>query len=157
MTALPTTLPTREKATAAAELEGLYERDEVEWCDEMAALIGRGRTGELDFANLKEVLEDMGKRDRREVKSRLRVLLMHWLKWEFQPEMRTGSWLATLQIQRGELAEAASDSRTLRNHLAQVLDEVYAKARRDAAAETGLPPEIFPEACPVTLDELLAE
>ncbi len=152
-----TAMPTMEKETAAPGLEGLYERDEVEWYDVMAERIGQGRIGELDFANLKEVLEDMAKRDRREVKNRLRVMLMHWLKWEFQPEMRTGSWVVTLRIQRSELAEAAFDSRNLRNHLAEVLDGVYSKARHDAAAETGLPPETFPETCPVTLDELLAE
>ena len=157
MTAMPTMPPTLGKATEAPELEGLYERDEVAWYDAMAERIGEGRMGELDFANLKEVLGDMGKRDRREVKSRLRVLLMHWLKWEYQSEMRAGSWMATLRIQRSELAEAASDSRTLRNHLVEVFDEVYTKARHDAAAETGLPPETFPEICPVTLDELLAE
>ena len=152
MTAMPTIPLDLERG-----LDGLYERDEVAWYDAMAALIGQGRTEELDFTNLKEILEDMGKRDRREVKSRLRVLLIHWLKWEHQPEKRTGSWVSTLRHQRSELAEAASDSRTLRNHLVEVFDETYRKAVADAVDETGLPPETFPTICPVTLDELLAE
>ena len=151
MTAMPTIPLDLERG-----LDGLYERDEVAWYDAMAALIGQGRTEELDFANLRDILEDMGKRDRREVKSRLRVLIIHWLKWEQQPEKRTGSWVSTLRHQRSELAEAASDSRTLRNHLVEVFDETYRNAVADAADETGLPPETFPITCPVTLDELLA-
>lgn len=93
MTAMPTSAPALDKFEATS-LEGLYDRDEVAWYDAMAARIGQGRIGELDFTNLKEVLEDMGKRHRREVKSRLRVLLAHWLKWEYQPERRTGGWMA---------------------------------------------------------------
>ena len=151
MTAMPTIPLDLERG-----LDGLYERDEVAWYDAMAALIGQGRTEELDFANLKEILEDMGKRFRREVSSGLRLLMFNWLKWEYQPEKRTGSWASALTNQRSELADAALDSQTLRNHLVEVYAVVYKNAVKLAVIETGLPPETFPETCPVTLDELLA-
>ena len=138
-------------------LDGLYERDEVAWYDAMATLIGQGRTEELDFSNLKEILGDMGKRDRREVWIRLRDLMFNWLKWEYQPDQRTGGWVSTLRNQRSELVDAASDSRTLHNHLVEVYAKAYKQAVRLAEAETGLPPETFPATCPVRLDELLAE
>jgi Domain of unknown function DUF29 len=152
MTAMPTIPLDLERG-----LDGLYERDEVAWYDAMATLIGQGRTEELDFANLREILEDMGKRFRREVKSRLRILLAHWLKWEYQPDQRTGGWKATLLIQRSDLKEDLTDSGTLYNHALEVYGEAYTRAVKLAAAETGLPPETFPTICPVTLDELLAE
>lgn len=141
----------------APALSELYERDEVAWYGAMIELIELGRTDDLDFVNLKELLESMAKREHREVKSRLRILLAHWLKWQYQPEKRTGSWAATLVLQRSELRDDFSDSRVLYNRAVEVLDSAYHQAVRFASAETGLPPETFPETCPVTLDELLAE
>jgi len=73
-------------------LPDLYEVDETAWLEAMAALLESGRREELDYANLLEYLTDMAKRDRREVKSRLKVLLAHLLRWKYQPELRTGSW-----------------------------------------------------------------
>ena len=99
----------------------------------------------------------MARREHREVKSRLRLLLAHRLKWEYQPDMRTGSWAVTLMVQRSELRDDFSDSRVLYNRAVEVLESAYHQAVRLASAETGLPPETFPETCPVTLDELLAE
>ena len=70
-------------ATAEAlDLSVLYERDETAWLEAMAVLAARGRYAEMDFRHLSEYLADMAKRDRREVFSRLVVLLSHLLKWE---------------------------------------------------------------------------
>ena len=159
MTALPTIPLVLERVETAGTSgpEGLYERDEVAWYEAMAALIGEGRIGELDFATLKEVLEDMGKRHRRDIKSRLRILMAHRLKWEYQPDQRSGSGMATLLVQRTDLRDDLTDSRTLYNHALEVFDVAYQRAVKLAATETGLPPEAFPETCPVTLDGLLAE
>jgi len=159
MTAMPTIAPWLERDAAAERfgLDGLYDRDEVAWYDAMASLIAQTRIGELDFANLKEVLEDMGKRHRRDIKSRLRILLSHWLKWEYQPDQRSGGWMATLLVQRTDLRDDLTDSRTLYNHAVQIYGDAYERAVKLAAMETGLHPETFPETCPVTLDELLAE
>ena len=99
----------------------------------------------------------MSRGQRSAVKSRLLVLLAHWLKWEYQPDKRTGSWLATLRTQHYQLQYDLSESRVLHNYLAEVYESVYRQAAVIAASETGLPPETFPEICPVTLDELLAE
>ena len=159
MTAMPMIAPwlARDDDPERFGLDGLYDRDEVAWYDTMASLIAQARVGELDFANLKEVLEDMGKRHRRDVKSRLRILLAHWLKWEYRPSQRSGSWMATLLVQRTDLRDDLEDSRTLYNHAVQIYGDTYELAVKLAALETGLPPETFPETCPVTLGELLAE
>jgi hypothetical protein len=104
----------------ANALADLYEADETAWLEAMADLAARRRVGEMDFPHLSEYLADMAKRDRREVKSRLVALLVHLLKWDHQPDKRTGSWQATILEQRQELRDLL-DSRTLRNHAEAIL------------------------------------
>lgn len=144
-------------AAGVSTLHDLYERDEVAWYGAMIELIDLERFDALDFGNLKEFLQDMSRSQRHAVKSRLLVLLTHWLKWEYQPEKRTGSWRATLQTQHFQLKYDLSESKVLRNYLAGEYDSVYLDAAQVASSETGLPPETFHETCTVTLDELLAE
>src|ERR1700724_1984813 len=131
-------------ATAEAlDLSVLYERDETAWLEAMSALAASGRFAEMDFLHLSEYLADMAKRDRREVFSRLVVLLTHLLKWEHQPDRRSGSWRGTIREQRRELRQLV-ESGTLRNHAEVVLAGAYAEARQQAADETELDLSLFP-------------
>ncbi len=134
----------------------LYERDETAWLEAMSALVSEGRFAEIDQLNLSEYLSDMAKRDRREVTSRLGVLIAHLLKWEHQSSRRLGSWRETIEVQRQELSELL-ESWTLRNHAAEVLGKAYGNGIRQAVAETGLDETVFPTECPLTLDEVLSE
>src|SRR5258708_889931 len=93
---------------AAPDLSALYMDDETAWLEAMAALIRRRDFARLDLDNLSEYLTDMAARDRREVRSRLVLLLSHLLKWDYQPEKRSGSWRATILNQRQELAVLTS-------------------------------------------------
>lgn len=97
----------------------------------------------------------MAGRHRREVESRLEVLLAHLLKWECQPDKRSRSWANTIQAQRAELATACAGG-VLRRHASERLAAMFRQARAVAANETGLPLDTFPADCPYTLDELLA-
>src|SRR5438477_6108257 len=144
-------------ATAEAlGLSVLYERDETAWLEAMSALAANGRHSEMDYLHLSEYLADMAKRDRREVFSRLVVLLSHLLKWEHQPERRSGSWRGAIREQRRELRQLV-ESGTPRNHARAVLADAYAEARRQAADETELSLDVFPIEDTRSLDELLAE
>ena len=144
-------------ATAESlDLSALYERDETAWLEAMSALAARGRYAAMDYRHLSEYLADMAKRDRREVFSRLVVLLAHLLKWEYQPEHRSGSWRGTIRAQRRELRQLL-ESGTLRNHAEAVLADAYAEARRQAADETELSLDVFPAEDARGLEELLAE
>jgi len=138
------------------KVDALYELDETAWLDAMSELIRQGRLDELDYPNLAEYLADMARRDRREVTSRLAVLFAHLLKWQHQPERRSGSWRVTVEMQRQELAELL-ESGVLRNHAREVLSKAYANGVRQAAAETGLPEGSFPTLCPFTLEAALSE
>lgn len=133
----------------------LYVEDETAWLEEMAARIDAGAHSDLDYASLREYLSDMAKRDRREVFSRLVVLLAHVLKWTHQSDRRSASWQGTIFEQRMELEGAASGG-VLRTHADDVLPKAYEKAVERAAIETGLPASSFPADCPYTFDELLA-
>src|SRR5438093_12323017 len=102
----------------------LYEEDETAWLEQMANLVAQKRFGEIDYANLSEYLCDMARRDKREVLSRLVVLLTHLLKWEQQPEHRSNSWRGTIMSQRRELRHLL-ESGTLRRHAGEVLGQAY--------------------------------
>jgi Domain of unknown function DUF29 len=133
----------------------LYEEDETAWLEATSELIRQGRLDEVDYPNLAEYLGDMARRDRREVESRLALLVTHVLKWAHQPERRSGSWRATIVEQRQEL-EGLVGRGVLRNHAEAVLENVYRKAVERVVAETGLPEATFPVAFSLTLKKLLS-
>ena len=136
-------------------LSDLYLADETAWLEAMAELIESGNRADLDYANLREYLTDMANRDRREVNSRLVQLLMHILKWEHQPDHRSGSWQSSIFDQQFELNLLVGRG-VLRNHAEDVLADEYPVAVKRAAAETGLGIEAFPRECAYSLDEVLS-
>ena len=135
-------------------LPDLYELDETAWLDTMAGLAREGRATELDLPHLAEYLADMAKRERREVESRLVVLLAHVLKWRFQPRRRSRSWRVTIIEHRQEL-ELLVGRGILQNHAEEALSRSYARAVERAAAETGLAAGRFPAECPYSVEQLL--
>jgi hypothetical protein len=151
---MTTKLPERPM-TQTEIAHDLYLDDETAWLEAMVQRIESGAYQELDYANLREFLSDMAVRERREVESRMRVLLTHILKWRFQPDHRTRSWKGSIIAQRQELISMASRG-VLRNHADNVLLDVYRDAVEQASAETGLPANSFPAECEYSVDELLA-
>ncbi|MGL6097255.1 MAG: DUF29 domain-containing protein [Fimbriiglobus sp.] len=135
-------------------LADMYTSDEVAYLDETAALLRAGRLDQIDPDTLAEFLTDMANRERRELFSRLVVLITHLLKWEHQPDRRSSSWTLTIREQR-RMLEMMLESRTLRKRAADVLAAAYEAGRGDAAAETGLPLSTFPAECPWGVDALL--
>jgi hypothetical protein len=138
-----------------AALPSLYHEDETAWLETMAQLVAEGRFDELDCEHLSEYLSDMARRDRREVDSRLVVLLTHLLKWEHQPEKRSGSWRGMILTQRRGL-RLLLESGTLRNHAIASLAAAYQDAREQAAAEAELPIDTFPARCDHSVEGLIA-
>ncbi len=141
-------------APARGELAALYATDETAWLDAMAALAAEGRHDAIDCDHLGEFLRDMAQRDRREVLSRLTVLLTHLLKWQHQPDHRSPSWRRTIAEQRLELGDLF-ESATLERHGREVLSKAYARAARLAATETGVEEGAFPAECPWRFEDVL--
>ena len=132
-----------------------YETDFHAWTQVQAALLRAGRLAELDLKNLVEELESMGASERRELGSRLKVLLQHLLKWQFQPDSRSNSWRGTVDKQRDQLERLLEQSPSLQRLLPDLLPVEYARARRAAILETEQPLERFPSSCPYTLKQML--
>jgi len=142
-------------ATESESLPALYQSDETAWLEAMAVLIAQKDWDELDCENLVEYLQDMALRDRKEVLSRLIVLILHHLKSQFQPSKQSASWRATIAEQRRTLTTDFKSS-TLRNYAESALAEAYAAAVEQAAIETGLPESAFPARSKLTAREWVA-
>jgi hypothetical protein len=139
------------------DLKKLYEKDEHLWLLENAKLLREGKWEQADFDNIAETLEDMGRRDLREVISRLKVLMIHLLKWIVQAEARSSSWKGTIRHQRDELSSMFEDSYNLKKHAEDSFSKSYKKAREIASDETGLPLSHFPEEPPFTFEQVIGE
>ena len=142
---------------AAQQLAKLYDIDFAQWIDKTVQLLEEQRFAEIDLKNLIEEVESLGKRDKREILNRLIVLLLHLLKYAYQPEKRSNSWLATINEQRRQIIIVLQDSPSLRNYLTENFAECYAKARREARDETGLSITSFPEEIPFAEMDVLTE
>lgn len=133
----------------------LYELDFFEWTARNAELLRARRFNEADIERIAEEIEDMGRSQRHELRSRLRVLLVHLLKWQFQPQRRGESWIGTIDEQRAEIGDLLRDAPSLRGMLRDDLGDVYHEAARMASRQTGVSRESFPRSCPFALDQIL--
>lgn len=139
------------------EMKELYESDYLQWLSATTAQIRRRELDQLDYENLVEELEDLGREQRRKVDSYLRQLLIHLLLyayWESEKEYCAKGWQAEIDNFRFEL-ELLLKSKTLYNYFVQEIDLIYPKSRKQAIKKTELPGGIFPDRCPFTVDEIL--
>ena len=135
----------------------LYEQDLLAWLEQQAGYLRAGQLDRLDVAHLIEELEAMGGSQRRELKGRLEILLMHMLKWDAQPRRRSRSWQSTIVEQRARIEDLLEQSPSLRHGLAEVAQKAFAVAARRAAIETGLKRSAFPAALPYPLAAILED
>lgn len=140
---------------ASPQSHSLYDTDFVAWAEQTAQLLREQRFGELDLENLIEEIEALSRSDKREIRSRLIVLLSHLLKQVYQSEKRSSSWTSTISEQRQQISLILEDSPSLNRYLTEVLDSCYAKSRLRAAEETELPIATFPERCLFDPDQIL--
>lgn len=130
-----------------------YQKDFYGWTQEQADLLKTGRLNELDVSNLVEEIEAMGRSEKRELEHRLIVLLIHLLKWHYQPSRRGNSWRLTIEEQRLEVFDVLAENPGLKPRLDHLLDSTYKKARLRAANDTGLDKNDFPFDCPWTIEQ----
>ena len=132
-----------------------YDTDFYRWTAETARALREGRLADVDLGHVAEEIEDMGKKERRELLSRMAVLLAHLLKWVRQPGRRSNSWRATAAEQRLELQLLLEDSPSLRREMEGQLARAYGRAVLIAIEDTDLPESAFPTACPFAVDQVL--
>jgi hypothetical protein len=149
--------PTETAMATMTQARVRYEDDLFAWTQEQAALLRAHAVDGIDWENLAEEIESMGRRDRRELKSRLRVVLLHLLKWQAQPKLRGGGWRKTLLTQRMEIRDLLQQSPSLRREVADLIRDAYPDAVKEAVGETGLHADAFPDTCPYSPDDVLDE
>ena len=135
--------------------QATYDADFYLWTQQQAALLRKGSLTELDAAHLLDEIEDMGANSRRAMESYLRNVILHLLKWRYQPERRGTSWRLSIRDGRHQLAKRVKDSPSLRQKIPDMAVDEYPLAREYAAAETGLPVATFPDACPFSVEQVL--
>lgn len=133
----------------------LYETDFVQWIETTAQQLRDQNYAAVDWANLIDEIEDMSRRERKALKSNLIVVLLHLLKWQFQPEQRSGSWRSSLREHRRRINDDLNDSPSLVPYVQTVFAECYLNAREQAADETGLSLQTLPESCPYTIEQII--
>ena len=138
-------------------MSDLYDHDFYAWANEQAALLRAGNLSAADIANIAEEIETLGRSEKRELESRLTVLLLHRLKWQFQPDRRSRSWELSIDNARYALRRHLADNPSLKAKLSDALAAAYYTARNDAAIETGLPLATFPPDCPWSFDQAMQD
>jgi Domain of unknown function DUF29 len=133
----------------------LYDNDFYAWSAQQAELLRAGKLKQADIEHIAEEIESMGRTEKRELISRLAVLLLHLLKWKFQPAKRGASWEASIRVQRNRLADHLDDNPSLRPLLPQAIKAAYRDAVLETIAETGLHGATFSEACPWSMEQTL--
>ncbi|OCA53281.1 DUF29 domain-containing protein [Photorhabdus namnaonensis] len=134
-----------------------YDSDFYGWTQEQAGLLRSGDLSQLDTENLLEEIEAMGRSERRELRSRLEILLAHLLKWRYQADRRGRSWELIIEEQRDKAIDCLQESPSLKNKLNEHLEKAYIAARRLAEKETLINRNIFPETCPWTFEQIMDE
>jgi Domain of unknown function DUF29 len=140
---------------ATSSQSPLYDNDVYAWANHSAQMLKEGRFDELDIAHLVEEIEDMAKSEQRSLHSYFKLLLMHLLKWQFQPQFRSNSWESSIVNARVEIEQLIKDSPSLRPTLDAVNQDAYAGARKVAAVETKLAIQTFPANNPYALAHVL--
>ena len=116
----------------------VYDADYAAWSEAQANALRRRAANEVDWDNIADEVESLGRSDRREIRSRLAILLVHLLKWRFQPQARSPSWRSSIRESRDKIADLIEESPSLADCPAAYLEVAYARARTAAADETGV-------------------
>ncbi len=132
-----------------------HEEDVYGWATHTAELLRKKKMSEVDFENIIEEMEVLGRSEQHELKNRLSLVIMHLLKWQYQPEKRTRSWKLTLEEQRLQALACLKVSPSLKSQLDEILGNAYKIGKIKALKETELDETVFPQQCPYTFEEIM--
>ena len=138
-------------------MSDLYDRDAYSWAMQQADALRRRSANEIDWDNVAEEIESVGKSQSSELYSRYVVLLTHLLKWRFQSDRRSRSWEASIRVQRVDIGRLVEFNPGLQAKRDEIFDAAFRTARLAAIGETDLPAQAFPETNPFTLAEAMDE
>jgi hypothetical protein len=131
------------------------EADLYSWALRQSELLRAGRLSEIDPAGIAEEIDDVGDEQYDKLESALRVLMLHLLKWDHQPTMRSRSWTLTVLAQRRRVQRQLRKNPGLKSRLDEALTDAYEDGRIEASSETGLPLRTFPVTRPFEYPEIM--
>jgi hypothetical protein len=132
-----------------------YDQDLYTWALQQAALLRERKFDQVDWEHIIEEVEDMSKSEKRALQSFLETLLMHLLKWKYQPAYQGRSWKFTIIEQRQRIVGHLKENPGLKSKLPDLIESAYHYAISGAVRETGLAPEVFPETCPWAYEQFM--
>ncbi len=132
-----------------------YDQDFYQWTVEQARLLRERKLDLLDYENLIEEIEDMGNSQKDALESNLRVLLIHLLKWRYQPQKRTNSWRASIVEHCLRVNKLFKKNPSFKRYFDEIFEETYQDALKIASIETGIPKDEFPVECPFSKEDVL--
>ncbi len=133
----------------------LYDQDYCLWLENTVEQLKQKKLNRIDWENLIEEIESLGKSQKNALQSNLRILLMHLLKWQYQRDRRSNSWSYTITEHNIRINKAFQESPSLKRYFIEIFDDCYQDARKLAAKETGLDIDIFPVDCPFSQQDVL--
>lgn len=136
-------------------MKDLYDQDFYAWTQTTAQLLRDKKFNAIEWDNLIEEVESLGRKEKQELVNRLGVLLGHLLKWQYQPQNRSNSWLASIKEQRRQIQRLLAQNPSLSSYMDEALLLGYEDAVDLAVKETELPYEAFPHIRPYTLEQTL--
>jgi hypothetical protein len=131
-----------------------YDSDFYLWTKFQAEALRRRATNEIDWENIAGELETLGKNERQEIGSRLKILLIHLLKWKYQPDRQCDNWHSSVVQARAQVNDLVTGSPFLRGLPVEYLAEAYRQAIADKAIRR-LDLLHLPTICPWTIDQVL--
>lgn len=138
-------------------LKDLYQEDGYGWYYKNAELLKKGKTQDADLANIAEELESMGKSEEYKLERYLTLILLHLLKWKYQPSKRSRSWQISIKQHRIHYKRHLNKNPSLKGHLDEIIQNAYTDARLQAEQETGLSEDTFPEKMPFVMENALMD
>jgi hypothetical protein len=149
------TEPRGKRAGKARHEFARYDRDLYTWAVEQAALLRAGRIAEADVHNIAEEIDDVGNEQYDKLESALRIILLHLLKWDHQPERRSRSWHLSIVVQRKHVLKVLRKNPGLKPLVDEAVTEGYDIARAEAAAQTLLDEDTFAPECPYSFEQIM--
>jgi hypothetical protein len=139
---------------AAPRQPASYDGDFYTWSQEQGRLVREGRWNEVDRENVAEEIESLGREQFNKLESAIRIVLIHMLKWDFQPAKRSRSWALSIKGMRVDLESVLLDNPGLKPRIPEAITRAFRRARIEAAKETGKRESSFPETCPYSFDDI---
>ena len=130
--------------------------DYAAWISHQVEALKAGRFNELDIEDLTDEVESLAKRDFKALRSAIRIIILHMLKWDYQPEERGSSWRRSINAARKRVWGELESSPSFRSRIPEAIEFAFPHAREEAWEQTGVYKlRSEPKVCPYNFDDIM--